>query len=350
MAYLRYLRSILFGFLLGCILFLLAVFYQIGAPTEGNNGFDELFTSKSHIANSLKTPKLVVVAGSNALYGISCKTLHEETSMPCVNGGTGAGVGVDYVLYRARSWLKPRDIVLLPLEYEFYKDDGTPSNLLVNYVFSRDPKYLLSVDIITQIRLIGGISFERLKQGVVAKLNPTQPRETDKRYKNVPQYLNEYGDRIDNQEGELSEDNLKYFKSFLETDIHKRIKLIDDELKKNYNSGFLQTTYGIKSINKFVEWCKINNIQVIATWPNTLWFDGYKEPQQQNFFQSIEKFYKSISVPILGKPEDFMYSDRSIFFDTIYHLNDKGVRYRNQQLLTLLQPYLQEIEKSRPNQ
>ncbi|NEO00101.1 MAG: hypothetical protein F6K50_32935 [Moorea sp. SIO3I7] len=78
---------------------------------------------------------------------------------------------------------------------------------------------------------------------------------------------------------------------------------------------------------------------MIATWPNTIWFDVYQEPRQQYFFKSIEHFYQRLGVTILGKAEDFMY-DKSMFYDTSYHLHDLGVNHRTQQLIDLIKPYL----------
>ncbi|AOY82893.1 hypothetical protein BJP36_26265 [Moorena producens JHB] len=78
---------------------------------------------------------------------------------------------------------------------------------------------------------------------------------------------------------------------------------------------------------------------MIATWPNTICFDVYQEPRQQNFFKSIEYFYQRLGVPMLGNPEDFM-SDKSMFYDTSYHLHDLGVNHRTKQLIDLIQPYL----------
>ena len=58
--------------------------------------------------------------------------------------------------------------------------------------------------------------------------------------------------------------------------------------------------------------------------------------------QNIKKFYNSIDVPVLGSYSEFMY-DKSMFFDTVYHLNDRGRRYRTRQLIKLLQPYLSKM-------
>ena len=95
----------------------------------------------------------------------------------------------------------------------------------------------------------------------------------------------------------------------------------------------------MKAIKNFVDWSLKNNINLIATWPNTFWFEAYQEQQAKEFFQSINDFYQTIKVPLLGNYRYFMY-DKSMFYDTSYHMNDKGVRYRTKQLIDLLQPIL----------
>ncbi|NEP48603.1 MAG: hypothetical protein F6K65_07100 [Moorea sp. SIO3C2] len=75
-----------------------------------------------------------------------------------------AGLGIDYILTRARSWLKPGDLVLLPLEYEHYTDDGKPTAALINYLLARDPKYLLSLNLINQFSFISGIPLKRVQE------------------------------------------------------------------------------------------------------------------------------------------------------------------------------------------
>ncbi|NEO78411.1 hypothetical protein [Moorena sp. SIO4G3] len=170
MAYIRYFKSIFSGLLISCLIFLLAVLFQIGAPTESSRWTDEIYTIKSNIANSIETPKLVIVAGSNALFGISCSQINKETFVSCLNGATYAGLGIDYILTRAHSWLKPGDLVLLPLEYEHYTDDGKPTAALIDYLLARDPKYLLSLNLINQFRFISGIPLKRVQERCSAVL------------------------------------------------------------------------------------------------------------------------------------------------------------------------------------
>ena len=81
----------------------------------------------------------MVVSGSNALQGISCKQIQKELEVDCFNGATTYALGVEYYLYNDRKWIRPNDIVLLPLEYEAYVYDGEINNALVDYTMSRDP-------------------------------------------------------------------------------------------------------------------------------------------------------------------------------------------------------------------
>jgi hypothetical protein len=324
MVYRQYFRSVLYGFLASLLIFLLAVFYQVGAPTESSRWISEIYQIKSSIADSIKVPKLVLVSGSNTHFGISCKTISTETGVPCVNGGTHMGLGTTYILHQARLWLKPGDLVLLPLEYEFYQDRGIPNHLIIDYIFAHDIKYLLSVDLVAKLRFLLGISLERLQQGILGKLHPPQPLTTGYQSKSV----NKYGDETINRQADMTEKHYQILNN------STPIKIETSQMSR----------YAINEISEFIIWCQTKDIKPIVTWPNTLKFDSYQERVKQEFFHEIEKFYDGRKVPVLGKPEDFMY-DKSMFYDTSYHLNDRGVRYRTQQIIELVRPDLEKIKK-----
>lgn len=324
MVYRQYFRSVLYGFLASLLIFLLAVLYQVGAPTESSRWISEIYQIKSSIADSIKVPKLVLVSGSNTHFGISCETISTETGVPCVNGGTHMGLGTTYILHQARLWLKPGDLVLLPLEYEFYQDRGIPNHLIIDYIFARDIKYLLSVDLVAKLHFLLGISLERLQQGILGKLHPPQPLTTGYQSQSV----NKYGDETINRQADMTE---------------KHYQILNNSTPIRIETSQM-SRYAINEISKFIIWCQKKDIKPIATWPNTLKFDIYQEPVKQEFLHEIEKFYDGMKVTVLGKPEDFMY-DKSMFYDTSYHLNDRGVRDRTKQIIELLRPDLEKIKK-----
>ena len=298
---------------------MIAALYQINAPTVTSRTFYELDTLKSTFANSIKTSKLLIVSGSNSLFGIGSQMITQETGIPAVNTSIQAGFGINYMLHRTRALAKNGDIVLLPLEYELYMSDTLPSDVVVDYVFAHDPKYLL-----THPWFIALLSFERLALGIYSKIH-SFPIES----KYPPRIINSSGDITTNQEANITVNDRKK----VEFTTPFRIK-----------RKFTYSSFELRSIKEFADWCYNNKIKLIATWPSTIWFDSYKQPNYQDFFQNIKDFYNSIDVPVVGNYSEFMY-DKSMFFDTVYHLNDRGRRYRTRQLIKLLQPYLSEMTK-----
>ena len=62
------------------------------------------------------SPKLVVIAGSNAPFSHRCETMEPLIDRPCINAGVAVGIGLDYLFARWRAVLRSGDWVYLPLE------------------------------------------------------------------------------------------------------------------------------------------------------------------------------------------------------------------------------------------
>ncbi|MFB2935119.1 hypothetical protein ACE1B6_07550 [Aerosakkonemataceae cyanobacterium BLCC-F154] len=317
MLYTKYLKYILIGFAIACLTYLGIVFYQIGVPTQTARWIYELDRIKISYAKSIESPKILLVSGSNTLYGLSCATIFQETKIPCVNTALTQELGLDYILSHAQRLANPNDTILIPLEYQLYLSKGSPSELSIDYVFGYDPNYFKSVDLFAQIKYIGGISSDRLIQGISTKLKPTS---SQKKYANR---INQYGDTLDNGKDKMTEQQFKLMDTWSPFTLNK----------------YAIDNYAKNKIIEFITWSRKNNINVIATWPSTVNFEVYQKPDTQAFFQNIESLYQSQGVPVLGKAEDFLY-DKSLFFNSVYHLNDIGRNQRTKQIINLIQPYL----------
>lgn len=320
----NYYRGIIIGFLSSSALFLLAAFLQTGVPTKDSRWLYNAYAAKAELANQMPSPKILVVSGSNALLGISCETIQKEMNVPCLNAAINVGLGLEYTFHYAQSFAKPGDTILLPLEYELYYSSDAVNNVLVDYVFSRDPKYLDSLDLSERVDFFKGLGIERLLVGLLSKLDEDANRRASR-----GSALNQNGDRTSNLASEMTAEHYKRLQAARPFKVPPGF--IQDS--SNFNS------YGFDQIKAFAEWCQRNNIRLIATWPNLMYFEEYQEQEYQIFFQKIRNFYASIEVPVVGKPYDSMY-EQSLFYDTAYHLNDEGVRKRTHQLLKLLLPYL----------
>jgi len=273
MVYFKYLRAALFGFLISCIIFVGIVFYQVGVPTQTSRWIYELDTVKASYAHSIKTPKILLVSGSNTLYGISCQMIQEETGVPCINTALTQELGLDYILTHARNFAKAGDTIIMPLEYQLYISDGKPSDLLIDYVFAYAPDYLKTTNLLSKIRLVGGISFERLTQGIVAKLKPLQLKNTDKGR------INQNGDVTDNGKDKMTEDQYNAMAAW-----------------NPFNLGSYKIkSYSKKEILKFIYWCKKNNINVVTTWPSTVFLMRIRNLKVK-IFSKASKIFIRVSV------------------------------------------------------
>ena len=76
--------------------------------------------AKLAYAAALPSPKLVILAGSNALFSHSCVVIGSMLRLPCVNGGVALGLGLDYQFALWKPLLHYGDIVYMPLELQQY--------------------------------------------------------------------------------------------------------------------------------------------------------------------------------------------------------------------------------------
>src|SRR4051794_11320917 len=101
-------------------------------------------------------PRLVLVGGSGTLYGIDAELIERKTGVPTVNFGTHAGLGLRYLLTRARRELRPGDRVLLAPEYELLADDGGGhfEPMARGFVLTFDKRYLAETDPADAVRIL----------------------------------------------------------------------------------------------------------------------------------------------------------------------------------------------------
>jgi hypothetical protein len=69
-----------------------------------------------------KSPKIVLVGGSNLAFSIDSEALSNEYGLPVVNMGLAKSVGLGYLLEEARPFISEGDLVILAPEYELFFD------------------------------------------------------------------------------------------------------------------------------------------------------------------------------------------------------------------------------------
>ena len=296
-----------------CILWSVLVYSQIGNFTQSSKWVYEAYGLKESYANTIRENKVVIVSGSNALFGFDSAELETFWNMPVVNDAVHGGLGLTYILHKSKKVLGKGDVAILPLEYSLYQEDGRPSEVYSDYILSRDGEYFRGLSLINRVRVISGISFRRLLQGIKLHFNTTlMPTKGVYGIQNI----NSYGDQINTGAGKMTESQIIELEQILP-------KIISTS---EVSDMFIQT------MDEYIDWAKQHDVCLIAAPPSFMLFDVYKENRYTDFLSNIKAYYTSRKLKFIGDPLMYMF-DLKYFFNSRYHLNSAGAQKRTNQVI-----------------
>jgi hypothetical protein len=297
-----------------CALLLLAAlnaWLQSGAPTK--NGYYTCVYIQGKIAqgSTIASPKLVIVAGSNATQGIGVPALQKALSIRAFNFGLSASLGPGFPLFEASKILRPGDAVLMPLEYLDY-DYSTPRNALVDAVYTCGTDYWRSLDWRNKLFFVMAVRPWRLLDSLLFRSRPRALAEVAAQAESV---VGPYG------QGTAADDKPRTVTTFSE-----------DANRDPLDIRIDPASSGAKAIARFVAWANRHKVTVFAAWPTTL---DYPQYRNNPAFARIGAFYRGLGVSVVGTPEESMYP-MALMGDTIYHLNREGMKVNTERLIRSL--------------
>lgn len=105
-----------------CLYVLFFAFVAHRPQTLGPTGWS--LQTKLGIAQAMgDRPKVIVAAGSNAMYSVRCEVIERIVERPCANMAIWVGLGHRVILDQALRHARPGDVVLMPLEFRLYDMD-----------------------------------------------------------------------------------------------------------------------------------------------------------------------------------------------------------------------------------
>lgn len=300
------------------IVYSAAFYLQLGVPTENTRYLAEWIDKKVNYAHSIQDKKLIIVSGSNTLFGIDAERIEKECKIPTVNMGTHGGLGLKYILNHAKSLINDGDIVLLPLEYDFYVNAESFSGEFLDYVISRDPDYFRNKDLREKLLFIYSTDPLHILHGLKARLFP------DGRNMRNP-----YDSKYLNRNGDMTNNNYE--------------NKLDDEilLRRAANSPFQgekgMSEESARVLAEFIAFCREKNSIVLAAYPSYLHANKQFASDDLKTLAQIREFYDAHGAPVLGRYDDYEADD---FYDTRYHLNSAGKEKRTARLIHELKEYV----------
>lgn len=253
---------------------------------------------------SIKSPKIILAAGSNMAFGIDSEKIEKEFSIPVVNLSIHAGLGTSFILEELKNSIAPNDIVFLSLEY-FLGDGGDRLKKSASDVFSPATQYY-TMDTYSMLCLSMDDTKINIKNKVRQLINP-RVSSIDVIYSKDA--FNKYGDVVSH--------------------LNKKNK------RPLSGKGIKKYVYWdkIKEINKFYDYAVEMNVDVFYLYPT------YPESQYKINEKVINLLRNDLNndlkIEILNEPSSLVFHD-SLFFDTVYHLNKNGREKRTTKMIEIV--------------
>jgi hypothetical protein len=315
------------GLLLSAAIYFGLFNLQLGVSTGHWAWLHEIIQKKEKAAAAITKPKLLIVAGSSALFGISAEEIERQTGYAAYNFGSNASLGPHYLLYLTRKICRPGDTVLLAFEYEQYYfgglDGDAPDEFFIKYILGYDREYIQSLSFRMQFKLSLLTPGERFWSGLAAvfrkpKVDPAQVEIIRGALANITSY----GDqktalRELRPEHSPARTTLSYIPAY----------------------GFPPSPAGFPAIREFTAWARANHIRVLATYPNITHLPEYDLPAAKHVPAQFHALYESVGVPVLGDISESMLPEEEMN-DTLYHPLYSAAIERTHRLLVHLAPYL----------
>lgn len=291
---------------------------QLARPTLSSQWITDAYEIKTKAAEKIEGPKIVILAGSTALFGIDSKKLEEAYRLPVVNLGVNAGLLLPYVLLKSQSVLKKGDIVIMPLEYHFYTYDGVPNAQMIDQIWSRDPELFWRLSWSEQARMIWMTPFSRVIEGFLA-----QGGEKTMCGPYGYQNLDGRGDQIHTSAAEAKQWEYDW-------------DTLKKELPRRYGAEGGENEEGWRWLSEFASWAEQNGIRLIVTPPTMMRQESYlSDPIERHFYEGLRAKVEALGIVYVGNPYESMY-EREMYFNTDYHLNDQGREQWTQYLIDIL--------------
>jgi hypothetical protein len=289
------------------------VYFQIGNHTNSSQWVADVYHFKDNI--KISKPKIVIVAGSNGLFGIDSKMIKEAFGYEVLNDCVNAGVELPSILYHAKRVIKKGDIVIMPLEYPLYSYNGEAGEQMIDYIYAREPKVLDDLGFLERFWIFWHIGYDRLYRGYF-------DRDDIKNLAGV------YGVHNVDKNGDQIKTEIKYKTKQMRAELE-----IADKNPESYGEKYIDNSLGWEDLQEFVQWAKDRDVRVVFV-PSTLMDNQYYHNSKKEswFYRNISKIVEDKGFNYVGEPYDYMYP-KSLYFNTNFHLINQGREIRTKKLI-----------------
>ena len=265
---------------------------------------------KHQMLKEIKSPRIILVGGSNLSFGIKSKMIQESFRINVINTSVHAGLGLKYITDDIIRFIKKGDIVILAPEYEhFFGNTLYGSEPMINSIISVPETYKF-LNFQNWKEILGALPKTAVKNMIKFGLSKYNQFSGIKRVGIYDRNsFNEYGD----------------------VNAHFQMRNEDFDAPEGIEGFF--NFEAIKTIISFKKGIEDKGGLFLFTYPclmNTSLNSITEETAMINFKLN------EIGVKIIGTPQRYSLSD-SLYFNSQYHLDKEGVEIRTKYLIQDLQ-------------
>lgn len=269
-------------------------------------GFNAAILDKTKRAEEISSPKIILCGNSNLVFGIDSAEMEEKLGMPVVNMGLHAGLGNAFLDRIAPYYVKEGDLVIYC--HTEYADDDRILNEQLAWITLENHfslwKFLRPKDIPGMIKAYPTY----LKGCIDLWLAGEGNQKTGEAYSR--EYFNSYGDNVFPRREQQME--------FQEGQI--QVPVINDLCVDRMNRIEAQIR-------------EKGGTMLVAAYPVV---DCAYTPPREEYDAFWNRLKEVLSCEVISEINDYRL-DETCFFDSAYHLNDRGVSLRTRQLISDIQ-------------
>lgn len=304
------------NFAVKCALLLLAALASMmliarvapGAFSISEADYLSATTDKHALIAKTASPKIVLVGGSGTALGVDSQKLQAGASLPVVNMGLYAGLGLRVMLDEVRPYIHKGDVVYITPEYQLYYLETRRSDeaiaTLVRVSFPQTLRYLPPSAHFRALASTWGAEQTALAAAISKKSSAPAAAPTQVEYFRAG--FNAFGDYT----AHLGKPGLGADKI--------------NALKLSYQDHLTFDPDSIAALNEFAQFAAAQGATAVLGFPPIPEQLYLNDPANRALLDALHQtIRRDAKIAIAGSPQGSLLP-ASNFYDTIYHLNDAG--------------------------
>lgn len=314
--------------------------YSMNAPGIASWWLKDVFVKKEQISNETKGKRIVILSGSNGLFGFDGELINKETSMPVVNLAMHASLDMNFYEWVVERNVRKGDIVIIPAELNYYMLKDAYNSWFIDNVMAWGSDYLKWVSPAQYLKFMSHVELKKITSGALSNW-----------------YINNGSSYKSKLHDEIEIKSYKYDGSFHEYDFrsvdnygdilapneNKRdaLPLINDPDKNKAGLFYMKhadvTSYGINSVSSLVKKVESVGATAVLTWPSTMRtrYFNKDDAQSVDWINKIKTSMSREGIEMACSPWS-VNLEPTLFYDTAYHLNQAGAEKRTKAVLDCL--------------